>query len=175
MMRRSRLFIGLKWNGMLRFLHPLGRGQRAHAQFLDAQHAIVVGVEAQPRVFLGRHPQRFHGQLLQRQQQFGFVRQQQIHVGAGEAHQQIRILKIRMQRFALADFVVQVKPANPNNLWRNCSMRGPASASVYFLSGTVNSCSSSWARLHIHHSGAGAASIQYPLLHDTHQVTSQLV
>ena len=55
-MRRSRLFMGLKWNGSVRFLHALRRGQRAHPQLLDAQHAMVVGVEAHPRMLLGAMP-----------------------------------------------------------------------------------------------------------------------
>ncbi len=77
-------------------LDALGGGQRAHAQFLDAQHAVIVGVEAHARMFFGRHPQRFHGQLLERQQQLGLVAQQQIHIRAAEPHQNVRILEIRM-------------------------------------------------------------------------------
>ena len=101
-MRRSRLFMGLKWNGLRDLLDALGGGLRAHAQFLDAQHAMIVGVEAQPRMFLGSHAQRFHGQLLQGQQQFRLVRQQQVHIGPAEANQKVRILEVRMRRLARA-------------------------------------------------------------------------
>src|SRR6476659_10064449 len=43
-------------------------GHGAHAQFFDAQQAIVVGVERNPRMVFRRHPQRFHGEVFESQQ-----------------------------------------------------------------------------------------------------------
>ena len=92
-----------------RLLHLFGGGHGAQAQLLNPQHPIIVGVEAQQRMMLGRHAQRFHGQKLQRQQQFRFVGQQQIHVRAGELHQQIGIFQIGMQMLAFQDFVFDIQ------------------------------------------------------------------
>src|SRR5262249_27422447 len=93
----------------LRFLHALGCRQGAHPQLFDAQDAVIVGVEADARMLVWRHPQRFHGQLLQREQQLGFVGEKQIDVAAAKTDQQIRVLEIGMRRLAFTDRVIEVK------------------------------------------------------------------
>ena len=71
-----------------------GRRGGAQAQLFDAQHAIVVGVEAQPRMVLRGHAQHLHGEVLERQQQLGAVGQQQIHVRAGELDHDFGVLEL---------------------------------------------------------------------------------
>ena len=80
--RRSRLFMGLKWNGTpVRFTFSAA-GHRAQAQLFDAQQAVIVGVEGNPRMVFRRHPQHFHGDVFQRQQQLGAIGKQQVDVAA---------------------------------------------------------------------------------------------
>ena len=104
---------GAEVKRLARFLDALGSRLRAHPQLFNAQNAAIVGIEANPRMFLGSHADRFHGQLLQRQQQLGFVRQQQVDVRAGEAHHQVRVFKIRMRRLAFGhgEMQVEIPPA----------------------------------------------------------------
>ena len=61
--------------GLPRALDLLGHGRGAHAQFLDTQQPVVVGIERNARVILGGHAQRLHSHMLQCQQQFGAVRE----------------------------------------------------------------------------------------------------
>ena len=81
MTRRSRLFIGIEAEGSPVRFTLLGGGHGAEPQFFDAQQAVIVGIEGNARVVFGRHAQHFHGDVLQREQQFGAVGEQQIHVG----------------------------------------------------------------------------------------------
>jgi hypothetical protein len=99
---------GIEVERPLRLLHPLGRSRGAEPQFLDAHHAVVVGVETKPGVILRRHAQRFHGQKFERQQHFGLVSEQKLHFRTGEFHHHIRIFEIRMGVHALQDFVLDV-------------------------------------------------------------------
>ena len=99
--------VEVKWPA--RLLYFFGRGDRAQAQFFNPQHPVIVGIEAQSRMMLGRHAERFHGEKLHRQHQFSFIRQQQIHVRARELHQQVRIFQIRMQMLALENFVFDIE------------------------------------------------------------------
>ncbi len=78
---------GVKVERAERALDVLRCRDGTQPQFLDPQGAIVVRIEAQQLVMLGGHVQRFHGEELKRQQQFGFVREQHVHVGPGEFHQ----------------------------------------------------------------------------------------
>src|SRR5579872_510502 len=43
-----------------------------------------------------RHPQDFHGQVLECQQRLGFIRQQKVDIRPGEFDYDLRILEIRM-------------------------------------------------------------------------------
>ena len=80
--------------GLATLLHPLRGGGGAHAQLLNPQTAIVVRVEADQRVILGRHAQHLHGEMLQSQQQLGFVLQQHFGVITDEVDHQFRILEV---------------------------------------------------------------------------------
>ncbi len=109
--RRSRLFMGLKRKCSPRALHPLGGGDGAQPQLLDAQQAVIVGVEGNARVVFGRHAQHFHGDVFQRQQQFGAIGKQQIHVRAAELHHDVRRLEIVVRRRGILNLVVQLEAA----------------------------------------------------------------
>ena len=95
--------------GHARPLHLVGRGERADPKFLDAQHSIVVRVEAQPGVFLGRHAQHFHGELLKSQQELGFVLEQQVDVRTGKLNDDVRVFEVRVALFALRHFELQLE------------------------------------------------------------------
>lgn len=86
-----------------------GRRDGAQAQLLNPERPVIVGVETQQGMVLGRHAQSFHGQKFERQQNFGLIRQQKIHFGAFEFHQQIGIFQIRMQVLAFQDFERQIQ------------------------------------------------------------------
>jgi hypothetical protein len=60
--------------GLARVFNFLGGGGSTQAKLRDAQHAVVVRVEGEARVILGRHPKSFHGDLFEGQQELGFVR-----------------------------------------------------------------------------------------------------
>ena len=90
-------------------LHPLGRRQRAQPQLFDAQHAVIVGVEAQPGVILRSHLQHLHRQQLERQQKLGFVREEQLDIRPRELHHHIRILEIGMAGLAFADLEFELE------------------------------------------------------------------
>ena len=92
-----------------RFLDAFRCGLRAHTQFLNPQHAMVVGVEAQEGMLLGSHSQSFGRQLLDGQKQFRFIRQQQVHILAAETDQDVWILEVRMHGFARAHRIAQRK------------------------------------------------------------------
>ena len=93
----------------LRLLHPFGRGERADPKLFDAQEPVIIGVEAQPRMMVGRQPQRLHGQELERQPHLGLVGQYQIDVRAGKFHDQIGIFQVRMGVRAVQDLVLHVQ------------------------------------------------------------------
>ena len=92
-----------------RLLHSLRRRHRAEAKLFDAQQAVIVGVEAQARMMVGRQAQGLHGQEFQRQQHFRLVAQHKIHVGTGELDHQVRILEIGMRMHTLQDLVGHVE------------------------------------------------------------------
>jgi len=86
------------------FLHPLRRGHRAHPQFFDPEHAVVVGVEAKARVILTRHAQRLHRELFEGEKDFGFVRKQLRNVLAAELDHQLGTLDFRVDGGTFHDF-----------------------------------------------------------------------
>ena len=49
--------------------------------------------------------------MLERQQQLGFIREQQIHVRPGEPHEHLWIFKIRVRGFAVRDFKLELEVA----------------------------------------------------------------
>jgi hypothetical protein len=82
----------------MRLLDTFRGRERAQAQLFDAQHSIVIRVEAEQGVILPRHPEHFHGDLFESEQQFRLVRQQEIQIRAGEFDPNIGVLKIGMRR-----------------------------------------------------------------------------
>ena len=101
---------------LMRFLHAFGGSLRAHAQFLNAQQAMVIRIEADAGVLFRGHSQSFHGELFQGQKKLGFIAQQEVHIGTTEANHQIRILKIGMKVLAFAHFEIQIEPSEPEGI-----------------------------------------------------------
>ena len=93
----------------VRLADAFGGGLSAHPQFFDTQRAPVVGIEANLRMILRRHAERFVRQLFQREQYFPFVRQKQIDIGTRKFHHDIGIFKIGMRRFTFGNDVFHVE------------------------------------------------------------------
>ena len=96
---------------LARTLHPVGGGHRAEPQLFDAQQAVIVGVEGNARMVFARHAQHFHGHVLQREQQFGAIGEQQVHVGAAELHLHVRRLEIVVRRRGILNLIGQLDAA----------------------------------------------------------------
>ncbi len=109
MMRRSRLFMGLKRNGTPVRLTFLGGRHCAETQLLDAEKAVVVGVEGYARVVLARHTERFHGHVLEGEQKLGAVGEQKIDIGAGELHDEVRRLDVAGLRRGFQNLVLEIE------------------------------------------------------------------
>ena len=83
--------------------HTVGRRNRAHAQFFNAEQTIIVRIEAQQGMCLRRHPQHFHREVLEGQQRLRFVGQQQVNIGPAELDDDLGIFKIRVSVHARSD------------------------------------------------------------------------
>ena len=68
---------------------------------------MIVRVEAQQRVFVGVHVQNFRGELLERQQKFRFVFEQELNVATRELHHHVGRLEIGKRVFPGLDDVVK--------------------------------------------------------------------
>lgn len=99
----------VKSERLARMLHFFGGSGGAQAQLGDAQHAVIVRVEREARMIFGRHAQRFHGDLFQRQQKLGLVREQQIDIGAAELHHNLGILDLRVYGLAFGKLILQIE------------------------------------------------------------------
>ena len=64
---------------------------------------------------LTRYAQSFHGQKLERQQHFRFIRQQKVDVRPGEFYQQIGIFKIGMEVLAFQNVKGKFQPHVAND------------------------------------------------------------
>ncbi len=58
---------GIELEGNARAFHFFSGSNRAQPQFLNAKRAIILRVKGDARVVLGRHAQRFHGDVFERQ------------------------------------------------------------------------------------------------------------
>ena len=94
----------------------LGRGHGTDAELGDTQCAIVVRIEGNARMIVRVQPQRFLRHQLERQQQFGAISQQQIHIRAGEFHQNVGIFEIRIGMIPGANGELQIEPGVRANL-----------------------------------------------------------
>ncbi len=92
-----------------RFLDAFRCGLRAHAQLLNPQHTMIVGIETQERMLLWSHAQRLGSQLLNRQQKFRLVGKQQFYILTSEAYQNVWVLEVWMHGFAGAHGIGQRK------------------------------------------------------------------
>ncbi len=92
-----------------RVLHFFGSGQRADAQFFDAQRPIVVRVERDARVIVGVQAQHLLRHQFQREQKLGPIGQQQIHVGTLELDDDVGVFEIRMAVVSGFDGKVQIE------------------------------------------------------------------
>ena len=125
---------GIELEILSRAVDFLGRRQRAQAQFLDAQHAVIVGIEGKLAVVLRRNRQRLHRDVLERQQQFGAIGQQQVYIVAREPDNQFRIFDFGVRGIPCGNLEIQFKSPALKTGRRNCSILGPVSAGVYLAS-----------------------------------------
>ncbi len=77
----------------------VGGGEGAQAQLFDPQDAVVVRVEGNKRVVFGGNAQGLGGQMLQGQQQFSAVGEQQVDIGSGKFNSDFRVLDFRVRIF----------------------------------------------------------------------------
>ena len=99
-----------------RMLHTLSRIQRTAAQFFKPQGTIVVGVERNPRVIVGMHPEQLHGHQFHRQQQLCLVGEQHVDVVALELYHQIRVLKLGVALVSRTNLERQIKTSVGDDL-----------------------------------------------------------
>ena len=78
--RRSRLFIGLNRNGVPVCFTFSAAACALMRKFLDAQRAVIVGIERNARMIVGVQAQHFLRDQFEREQQLGAIGQQQIDV-----------------------------------------------------------------------------------------------
>ncbi len=100
---------GIEAKGLAGALDFFGGGGGAEAEFFDAQQTVIVGIEQDARVILGGHAQHLHGQVLELEQEFGAVAEQEIDVGAAELHHHIGGFKVVCGGVAIGDDVVQIE------------------------------------------------------------------
>jgi hypothetical protein len=100
---------GIELERNARALYFFRGGHCAQTEFLDAQQAVIVGVEGKARMVFRRHAQHFHGGVFEREQQLRPVTKEQIDVAAGELHDHIRRFEIVFRRASVGDLVVQLK------------------------------------------------------------------
>ena len=93
---------------LARPLHLFRGSLRAQAQLFDAEQAVVVGVEGNARMVLGGHPQHFHGHVLERQQQLGAVREQQVDVRTRELHDYVGSFEIPLAALHILNVITDV-------------------------------------------------------------------
>ena len=119
-------------------LHLLRRRHGAQPQFLDAQQAVVVGVEGNPRMVLRTHPQRLHGDVSSASSSSPCCR------AAGprrdrRTHQDVGVSK------SSGVCPVRIRSSGgspPCNVLQKASIREPMKATEYFRYSQVISCRS---------------------------------
>lgn len=99
---------GAEEEGLAGFLDFRAGGLGREAEFLDAEEAIVVGVEDDEGVILMRETQHFHGEVLQGQEQFGFVFEEAIRLFAAEFYDDVGVFDFGVGGSAFVEFIVHV-------------------------------------------------------------------
>jgi hypothetical protein len=132
---------GIEPEGSTAMLHPLGGRERAQAQFFHAEQTVIVRIERESRVIVGRQPKHLHREMFQGKQKLGAVGQEQIHIGAVESHDYIGGLEIVRARIGVSHFKAQLKPRLFQNRCQELFEFGsdirnrvfPGARHVYFL------------------------------------------
>ncbi len=100
---------GVEAEGLGGALHLLGGGGGAEAEFGDAQHAEIVRVEGEARMIVVGNAERFHGDVLQSEEQLGLVGEEQFDVGAFEFDDDLGVLDLRIAGIAGFDLILDVE------------------------------------------------------------------
>lgn len=85
-----------------------GRG-RAQAKLLDAEQAIVVGVEPKTGVVFRRNAKDLHRQVFEREEKLGAIREEIVDVGARESDDNVGVLDLSVLTVVVGDFELQVE------------------------------------------------------------------
>ena len=91
-MRRSRDDMGANAIGYAALADAVGGHIGRQPQLLQARGAEILAVEVDLLVLVGRKPQHLQRHMLEGAQQFSTILQHQRAVGAGELHQDFRVL-----------------------------------------------------------------------------------
>ena len=88
---------GIEVEGHVGALHLFGSDDGAHAQVFDAQQTIVVGIEGDERMILGRKVHGLHREVLKREQEFASVGEKQFDIGSREVDGDFGVLYFGMR------------------------------------------------------------------------------
>jgi hypothetical protein len=88
----------------------VGSRGRAQAKLLDAEQAIVVGVEPKPGVVFGRIAKDLHRQVFEREEKLSAILEEIVDVGARESDDNVGVLDFSVLTVVVRDFELQVEP-----------------------------------------------------------------
>ncbi len=100
---------GVEAEGLGGTLYFFRGNSGAHAELRDAQHAEVIGIEGEPRMIVIRDPERLHREMLESEQDFSFIDQEEVDVGPFELHDNLGIFNLGVGGIALFDLVFDVE------------------------------------------------------------------
>ena len=100
--------VEMKWRAGS--LYTLRGGGSAQSQLLDSQDPEIVGVEAQQRVIFTVIGENLHRQMLEREQHFGPVLQENIDVRPAESNHHIGVFEIGMSVRPFGHLKLQLEP-----------------------------------------------------------------
>ena len=169
---------GIEAEGLAGVLDLLRRGGGGKAELGDAERAVIVGVEGELRMVVGRHSQRFHGDVLEREKQLGLVGEQEVGIGPAELHHDFRILDLGIGRFAFGDLIFEIEVRIvQNGIEEFLDLIADGFNRVLFLAQALPAYALFGRRFHWHGIGLGGSHsfIEEPLLRDAHKVASQPV
>ena len=97
-------------------LHALGGGNGAEPQFFDSEQAVIIRIEAEQGMVLGRNAEHLQRELLQSEQQFAAIRQKQVDVVARELHDDVGIFQFGVRMLPGRDFEIQFESGEPDQV-----------------------------------------------------------
>lgn len=85
---------GREAEGLAGGFDAFGCDLRGHAKFFDAEGAVIVGVEGNPRMIVGVHAERFLGNVFEGEEKLGAIAEDEVDVFAVEFDDEIGSFKL---------------------------------------------------------------------------------